>query len=218
MTPSFGPDRPRRDPLPPSPPVEDFKLLRTLAVGSMVELAAIRREEGPRLQFEGFFPVVVPPPPGMRGEIRELAGKLQLGVLTDDELVVLSTSVAAATFPKDERGQELCRKLIKGINLLNWRRSEDASATLDSKLCRELPLTRLENREYGKRFAEMEFPSEFFTDELGRAMWRGFISGSLPLNEQALFNRLVHDSGRELVVGTSGLITLQEIGDREPLF
>ena len=184
----------------------------------MQDLAALRRPEGPRLQFEGFVPVVVTPSLPAREEIRGAAAKLQRGDLSESELSQLSRHVAAATFPSDPRGQELCRKLIAGLNTLNRIFTEDSKKDIDPLLLRDLPLTRQEQREYAKLFAEMEFPTATNRDELGRVLWRGYITGSLPPNEEALLHSLIEKTGRSLVWNYSGLTSLQSIGDTERLF
>lgn len=217
MSPSFDP-RPSRD-FPERKPqsFEDLKL-RTLQVGTMQELAALRRPEGPRLQFEGFVPVIVPPLPGVREEIRDLADKLRCGTLSKEELHVLSEHVATSTFPRDDRGQELCRKLIEGLNTLKRMVMEDPSGSLDPMLRRDLPLSRREQREYALRFSEMQFPPALFSDELGRVLWRGFITDSLPPHEEALLHSIINKTGRGLVAGSTGLTMLSHLGDRDSLF
>lgn len=216
MSPDFNADRARQTPR-HERSYDDLEKL-TIRVGSMQELAALRREEGPRLQFEGFIPVVVSPTGTSREEVRSFAPKLQYGGLSESELSVLSNHVATVTFPKDARGQELCRKLIVGLNALNRMTTEGGSDSLAPLARRDLPLTRREQREYALRFAEMEFPESFFSDPLGRNLWKDFIEGTLPPHEEALLNSLISRSGRTLVPSGSGLTTLQALGDSARLF
>ena len=216
MTPDFDSSRARQTPR-HERSYEDLERL-TFRVSSMQDLAALRREEGPRLQFEGFIPVVVPPTGSARSEVREFSAKLQHGALSESELSILSNHVATATFPKDPRGQALCQKLIVGLNTLNQMISEGTLDSQDPLVRRDLPLTRAEQREYAIRFAEMEFPKSSFNDPLGRCLWRDFIVGSLPPHEEALLTSLVGKSGRTLVPSWSGLTTLQGIADPARLF
>lgn len=184
----------------------------TLAVGSAHELYALRRREGPRLQFEGFNPVVVPPPLGpVRDEIRPLVLRLHLGDLTADEVRLLGERFATATFPKDERGQQLCRQLIEGINAFNRIVANPPASGLKAELIEDLPLARREQREYARLFAEMDFPVAAWKDDLGRLLWREHITGVLRPHEEELLFNIIRESGRELVRRKSGFATLQRI-------
>jgi hypothetical protein len=97
-------------------------------------------------------------------------------------------------------------------------RTEQSSDEIDPLLRRDLPLTRKEQREYAQLFAEMEFPTSVFQDNLGRVLWQGYITGSLPPNEEELLHSLIRTTGRALVWNNSGLTSLQSAGDTERLF
>jgi hypothetical protein len=211
MAPGFDSSPSRRNDL-PKPPELDFQDLCLPLDG---DIHAQRRREGLRLQFEGFRPVVIPPPEGpARAEILPLIPKLRTGDLSAKEARIVGVGFAAATFPKDARGRELCQKLIEGINAFNRTVAHPPSSGLRAEHVKDLPLTRREQREYAHRFAEMEFPVCVFKDDLGRFLWREHITGQLRPHEEDSLLLLISQTGRTLTKKVGGLATLQALHDQ----
>lgn len=143
-----------------------------------------------------FFPVIVVDLNDW-DRVAALGVKLREGSLTQEEVDQLARASASATFPGDDRGLALCKKLIMSTNAFNSARGEDGQPQIDPSGAQALQLTQEERREYSSLFVQYQCPPS--NDERNLpALWCDFIGGRLAGADRVRLGYLLEESGQEL--------------------